>query len=179
MAKYRKNRINDAMTAECAQIVREIKDPRVSGIMITVMNSDVSADLKFAKIYYSVLGEMRSRKAWNAMNGIESKVSPSSTYKGFIFVNIGLRTMSSSPSTADSATPARLLNMSGRKAKRTISGTHMISHHLNLPEYRQMHNEATETNTRQAVNGDAVRVRMNSRIAIPMMKISHPESPSL
>ena len=25
--------------------------------MITVMNSDVSADLKFAKVYYSVLGE--------------------------------------------------------------------------------------------------------------------------
>ena len=57
MAKYRKNRINDAMTAECAQIVRENKDPRDSGVMITVMNSDVSADLKFAKIYYSVLGE--------------------------------------------------------------------------------------------------------------------------
>lgn len=57
MAKYRKNRINDAMTNECAQIVREIKDPRVSGVMITIMNSDVSADLKFAKIYYSVLGE--------------------------------------------------------------------------------------------------------------------------
>ncbi len=57
MAKYRKNRINDAMTNECAQIVREIKDPRVSGVLITIMNSDVSADLKFAKIYYSVLGE--------------------------------------------------------------------------------------------------------------------------
>ncbi len=57
MAKYRKNRINDAMTVCCAQIVREIKDPRVSGVMITIMNSDVSADLKFAKIYYSVYGE--------------------------------------------------------------------------------------------------------------------------
>lgn len=57
MPKYRKNRINDAVTAECAQIVREIKDPRVSGVMITVMNSDVSADLKFAKIFYSVYGE--------------------------------------------------------------------------------------------------------------------------
>lgn len=62
MAKYRKNRINDAMTAECAQIVREIKDPRVSGVMITVMNSDVSADLKYAKIYYSVLGECDDRE---------------------------------------------------------------------------------------------------------------------
>ncbi len=57
MAKYRKNKINGAFTEECAQIVREIKDPRVSDVWITIMNSDVSADLKFAKVYYSVLGE--------------------------------------------------------------------------------------------------------------------------
>lgn len=57
MAKYRKNKINAAFTEECAQIVREIKDPRVSGEMITIMSSDVSADLKFAKVYYSVFGE--------------------------------------------------------------------------------------------------------------------------
>ena len=49
MAKYRKNKINAAFTEECAQILRDIKDPRVSGEMITVMSSDVSADLKFAK----------------------------------------------------------------------------------------------------------------------------------
>ena len=57
MAKYRKNKINAAFTEECAQILRDIKDPRVSGEMITVMSSDVSADLKFAKVYYSVYGE--------------------------------------------------------------------------------------------------------------------------
>lgn len=57
MAKYRKNKIDVAFTEECAQIIREIKDPRVSGVMLTVMNCDVSADLKFAKIYYSVYGE--------------------------------------------------------------------------------------------------------------------------
>lgn len=57
MAKYRKNKIDAAFTEECAQIVRDIKDPRVSDTMITVMNSDVSADLKFAKVYYSVYGE--------------------------------------------------------------------------------------------------------------------------
>ena len=51
MAKYRKNKINAAFTEECAQILRDIKDPRVSGEMITVMSSDVSADLKFAKVY--------------------------------------------------------------------------------------------------------------------------------
>ena len=57
MAKYRKNKIDVAFTEECARIIREVKDPRVAGVMITVMNSDVSADLKFAKVYYSVLGE--------------------------------------------------------------------------------------------------------------------------
>lgn len=57
MAKYRKNKIDGAFTEECAQILREIKDPRVSCVMLTVVSSDVSADLKFAKIYYSVYGE--------------------------------------------------------------------------------------------------------------------------
>ena len=57
MAKYRKNKIDGAFVEECAQIIREIKDPRVSGVMLTVMNADVSADLKFAKVYYSVYGE--------------------------------------------------------------------------------------------------------------------------
>lgn len=57
MPKYRKNKINGAFAEECAQIVREIKDPRVSDVMITVMNADVSADLKYAKVYYSVYGE--------------------------------------------------------------------------------------------------------------------------
>ena len=45
------------MATVAQQIIREIKDPRVSGVMLTVMNADVSADLKFAKVYYSVYGE--------------------------------------------------------------------------------------------------------------------------
>lgn len=57
MANYRKNKINGAFTEECSRILREIKDPRVAGVMLTVMNSDVSADLKFAKVFYSVYGE--------------------------------------------------------------------------------------------------------------------------
>ena len=56
MAKYRQGRINDEVQKEMAQIVREIKDPRVSGTMICVTAAQVTPDLKFAKIYYSVLG---------------------------------------------------------------------------------------------------------------------------
>ena len=56
MAKYRQNRINDAVALELAVILREVKDPRVSDSMITVTAADVTPDLKYAKIYYSVLG---------------------------------------------------------------------------------------------------------------------------
>lgn len=56
MAKYRKNRVDDAVTLEMASIIRDVKDPRVSGALITVTGADVTADFKYAKIYYSILG---------------------------------------------------------------------------------------------------------------------------
>lgn len=57
MAKYRRGRINEAVAAEAAVIVRDIKDHRLDGVMITVTGADVTPDLKYAKIYYSVMGE--------------------------------------------------------------------------------------------------------------------------
>ena len=56
MAKYRQNRINDAVKQEMAQIIRDVKDPRISGALVSITAADVSADLKFAKIYFSVMG---------------------------------------------------------------------------------------------------------------------------
>ncbi len=53
MGKYRQDRINDSVSKEVSQIVREIKDPRVSSALITVTGAEVSQDLKFAKIFYS------------------------------------------------------------------------------------------------------------------------------
>ena len=55
MAKYRQGRINDEMQKEIAEILREVKDPRVSGAFISVIGVDATPDLKFAKVYYSVL----------------------------------------------------------------------------------------------------------------------------
>ena len=56
MGKYRKNRVNDAVALEMATILRNVKDPRVSGAFISVTGADVTPDFKYAKIYYSVLG---------------------------------------------------------------------------------------------------------------------------
>ncbi len=55
MAKYRRGRINDETVKEISQILRDVKDPRVSSAFISVIAADVTPDLKFAKIYYSVL----------------------------------------------------------------------------------------------------------------------------
>ncbi|MCL1859897.1 MAG: 30S ribosome-binding factor RbfA [Oscillospiraceae bacterium] len=49
------NRINEEMIREMSQIIRTVKDPRVNSGFITITHCDVSGDLKFAKIYYSVL----------------------------------------------------------------------------------------------------------------------------
>jgi ribosome-binding factor A len=55
MAKYRQGRINDEFQKEVAMILRDVKDPRVSGAFISVTAAEVTPDLKFAKVYYSSL----------------------------------------------------------------------------------------------------------------------------
>jgi len=54
-SSYRKNRINEDMLRELPQIIRGVKDPRVNSGFVTITHCDISGDLKFAKIYFSVL----------------------------------------------------------------------------------------------------------------------------
>ena len=55
MAKYRRGRINEEMYKETAQILRTVKDPRVSDAFVSVTAVDVTPDLKYAKVYYSAM----------------------------------------------------------------------------------------------------------------------------
>lgn len=55
MAKYRQGRINDEIQKEMTSILRRVKDPRVSEAFISITAVDCTADLKYAKIYYSAL----------------------------------------------------------------------------------------------------------------------------
>lgn len=56
MAGYRKIRVNDEVARVITETLRTVKDPRVAGEMITVTSCDVSGDLKYAKVYFSVFG---------------------------------------------------------------------------------------------------------------------------
>ena len=55
MANYRRGRINDEMQKELSAVLREEKDPRVSGAFVSITAVDVTPDLKYAKVYYSAM----------------------------------------------------------------------------------------------------------------------------
>ena len=55
MANYRRGRINDEMQKEMTSILRRVKDPRISDSFVSITAVDCTADLKYAKIYYSAL----------------------------------------------------------------------------------------------------------------------------
>ena len=54
MASNRIGRINEEIQRELSTLIRSVKDPRVTG-MISVTAVNTTPDLKFAKIYISVL----------------------------------------------------------------------------------------------------------------------------
>ncbi len=56
MATYRLDRITEEIKKELSEVIRELKDPRLAGGLVSVVKVDVTRDLRFAKAYISVLG---------------------------------------------------------------------------------------------------------------------------
>ena len=54
MASNRIGRINEEIQRELAALIPSVKDPRVSG-MISITAVDTTPDLRYAKIYISIL----------------------------------------------------------------------------------------------------------------------------
>jgi len=69
MASNRINRINEEIQKSLADALRTVKDPRVSGTMISVTRVETTPDLRYAKVYVSFLEE---NKAADAMKGLKS-----------------------------------------------------------------------------------------------------------
>ena len=69
MASNRINRINEEIQKSLAENLRRVKDPRVSGTMISVTRVETTPDLRYAKVYVSFLEES---KAGDAMKGLKS-----------------------------------------------------------------------------------------------------------
>lgn len=56
MSQFRQDKVNERLVKELSEILRDVKDPRVSGAFISVTGVDCTSDFKYAKVFYSVLG---------------------------------------------------------------------------------------------------------------------------
>ena len=64
------SRINDEILKEISQIIRlEVKDPRISS-MTSVIRVDTSPDLKYCKVFVSVLGNEEEKQS--VMKGLKN-----------------------------------------------------------------------------------------------------------
>ncbi len=69
MAQYRINRISEEITREVSDIVRtEVKDPRISKLF-SIVKTELSGDLHYARIHFSVMGTEEDRE--NTLKGLK------------------------------------------------------------------------------------------------------------
>lgn len=69
MPSKRHSRTNEDIRLVMSELLREIKDPRIQQGLISVTNTEATGDLKYCKVYVSVMG-LQSEKEF--MKGIKS-----------------------------------------------------------------------------------------------------------
>ena len=62
MAGFRINRVSEDIRREIISVIRDLKDPRVMGKMLTVVRVEVSSDASFAKVYVSDIKGIESAR---------------------------------------------------------------------------------------------------------------------
>ena len=69
MASNRIGRINDEIRRELSDILRSVKDPRVSQSMLTITHVDTTSDLRYARIYLTAMDRTGEKEL---MRGLKS-----------------------------------------------------------------------------------------------------------
>ncbi|MBO4914363.1 MAG: 30S ribosome-binding factor RbfA [Oscillospiraceae bacterium] len=69
MAGNRINRINEEIQKELSSLIRTLKDPRVQGGMVTVTHVDTTSDLRYARVFVSVLDKTKEK---DVIKGLKS-----------------------------------------------------------------------------------------------------------
>ena len=62
MASNRIGRINEEIQRELASLIRNVKDPRVSGRMISITAVETTPDLRYAKVYVSMMDKSDTKE---------------------------------------------------------------------------------------------------------------------
>lgn len=69
MAGNRINRINEEIQKELSALFRTLKDPRVQGGMVTVTHVDTTSDLRWCRVFVSVLDKTQEQ---DVIKGLKS-----------------------------------------------------------------------------------------------------------
>lgn len=70
MSSYRVSRANEDILRELSVILRELKDPRVSEAMLSIVKLDLSRDMSSCKVFISSMKGMETaREAARALKG--------------------------------------------------------------------------------------------------------------
>ena len=69
MASNRIGRINEEIRQELAALIRTLKDPRVQQSLVSVTAVETTSDLRYAKVYISVLDKARTQET---LKGLKS-----------------------------------------------------------------------------------------------------------
>ena len=75
MPSYKLGRTTEDIRREVSAILRELKDPRVSGCMLSVVRVEVTNDLSYCTVYVSAMEGMEKAQqavAENAVKGLKS-----------------------------------------------------------------------------------------------------------
>ena len=72
MTNRRQQRLNDLLREELSEAMRDLRDPRLSGLT-SITEVTVTPDLRSAKVYVSTLGTDEQRNA--AVKGLEAAAS--------------------------------------------------------------------------------------------------------
>ncbi len=70
MPNYRMDRTGEDIMRELTAILRTVKDPRVTGSMISIVRVDVTRDLSYATVYISSMSGIDAAK--EAVKGLKS-----------------------------------------------------------------------------------------------------------
>ena len=70
MPSYRMDRTSEDILRELTAILRTVKDPRVTGSLLSIVRVDVSRDLSYATVYVSSMNGMDAAK--EAVKGLKS-----------------------------------------------------------------------------------------------------------
>lgn len=63
MASNRIGRINEEIQRELAELLRELKDPRVHKTLLSITRVETTPDLRYSKVYVSVLDKDCTKEA--------------------------------------------------------------------------------------------------------------------